>query len=72
MRSNFDRREADFTPRVRDTDNDDPRRPAAGIQNGSNPMTFSDSPEQVAGRRIELGAIGIKADRPSITVQRKS
>ena len=27
-------------------------------------MTFSDSPEQVAVRRIELGAIGIKADRP--------
>src|SRR6478672_12882040 len=26
--------------------------------------TFSDSPEQVAVRRIELGGIGIKADRP--------
>jgi len=38
-------------------------RPPA-IQNGSNPMTFSDSPEQVAVRRIELGAIGINADRP--------
>jgi hypothetical protein len=41
--SNFERREADFTPRVRDTDNNDPRRPfsKAGCSTENDRSLFS-------------------------------
>jgi hypothetical protein len=59
-RSNFERREADLTPRARDTD---PRRPAAGNPKGNPITTFSDNSGQIAVRRIQLGSINVKVDR---------